>query len=314
MVQTLPHDSLKQTPEAAPGPEPLDLSGRRLGMGRSTDFPFQQWRDNDEHRTVFFDEGQGRTLVFVHGMGGNATHFEFIAAPLADRYRVVGLDLVGMGWSNKPKRRYDLNLLSDHLLHFLDRRGIERAVLVGHSLGGAVCLSTALQKPGLVDGLVLLCAAGVARVPLWMRAVAPLFLNRYVLYPFLRYFANFIVRNVFVDGPENNPHVAWFRETAMRDDAGYPNLKDFARVSASLGRDVASSDFSAQLDELLMPVLAIWGDHDKLTAVTRVLKQLDRIERIRTVMLKDTGHMPMIEHPNQTLEHVERFLERPPSA
>ena len=148
--------------EAPPAPEPLDQS-EFLGMGRSLTFPFPQWRDHDEYRTVFFDEGWGRTLVFVHGVGGNATHFEFVARSLARHHRVVGLDLVGQGWSSKPRNaRYTIDLLSDHLLDFLDRRGIERATLVGHSLGGAVCLDAALRRPGLVDGLVLMCAAGVA--------------------------------------------------------------------------------------------------------------------------------------------------------
>jgi len=292
--------------------EPLDERADFLGMGRALSIPFPQWRARDRYRTVFFDEGEGHPLVFVHGLGANATHWEMVARSLVEGYRVIGLDLVGCGWSAKPDRPYTIDLLRDHLLEFLDRRGVGTATLVGHSLGGAVCLAAALCRPGQFDGLALLCAAGVAPVPRWMRLAAPLFLKRQILYPTLRYGADFIVKNVFVEGAKENPHVQWFREAAMRDRPGFPALHDFARVSESLCRDVLRGDYSDRFPSLQLPVLAIWGDHDKLTTLGSVLDQLKGIRRLRTVVLRRCGHMPMVEHPDQTVFHLQRFLESPP--
>lgn len=292
--------------------EPLDEEHGFAGMGRSHTFPFRQWRDRDEYRTVFFDEGQGPPVVFVHGLGGNATHFEFLLTDLAKDHRVVGLDLVGCGWSRKPHVAYTVELLRDHLLSFLDRRAIGRATLVGHSLGGAVCMAAALARPGQFDSLALLCAAGVAPLPRWMRAAAPWFLRRKVLLPTLALGSNFIVRNVFVDSAEQNCHVRWFRESALRDDPGYPNLRDFVRVCETLCRDVVTGDFSDQLASLHLPVLGIWGDADKLTCRSRVMRNLSRISRVRTVVLERCGHMPMIERPAETLFHLRRLLTSPP--
>ncbi len=65
MDATRPHDA-----------DPLDQSAGFLGVGRSLTFPFPQWRARDGHRTVFFDEGRGPAQVFVHGLGGKATHWE----------------------------------------------------------------------------------------------------------------------------------------------------------------------------------------------------------------------------------------------
>jgi pimeloyl-ACP methyl ester carboxylesterase len=292
--------------------EPLVERDRSLGMGRSHTFPFPQWRAVDRYRTVFFDEGEGHPLVFVHGLGGNATHFEFVAKALVDRYRVIGLDLVGFGSSAKPDQPYSVDLCRDHLLEFLDRRGIGSATLIGHSFGGAVCMAAALERPGQFDGLALLCAAGVAAVPAWMRVAAPLFLRRQILYPTLLYGANLIVKNVFVEGPEENPYVRWFRQSALRDVPGNPNLRDFARVSESLCWDVMRRSYADRFPSLHIPVLALWGDHDKLTSLGRVLEQLKGIRRLRTVVLRRCGHMPMVEHPEETTFHLQRFLETPP--
>jgi pimeloyl-ACP methyl ester carboxylesterase len=297
---------------ALPDLEPLDESAGFLGMGRSLTFPYPQWRDRDEYRTVFFDEGYGHPIVLVHGLGANATHFEHVATGLVARHRVVGLDLVGCGWSRKPDIRYTVEVLRDHLIAFLERRGIRRATLVGHSMGGAVVLATALARPDLCDALVLMCAAGVAPLPRYLQAAAPLALRRAFLYPFLRYGNDFILDHVFVEKAAENRYVRWFRDSAQRDAPGFPNLDDFVRVCATLCVDLAGRDYSPHFPTLRVPVLGLWGDHDQLTALGPVLRHLGRIPRVRTVVLPRTGHMPMVERPADTLFHLERFLQRPP--
>ncbi len=290
----------------------LDESTGFLGLGRSLTFPFPQYRADDEHRTVYFDEGAGRTLVFVHGLGANATHWQPLVQSLVHHYRVVGLDLVGLGWTKKPDLTYDVDMIRDHLLGFLSARGIERATLISHSMGGAVALAAAVEQPDLVEGIVLISAAGIAPLPKWMQLAAPLALRRSVLYPMLGLGADFILRNVFVDSPDENPNVKWFYDSALRDGPGAHNLLDFARVCETLCVDITRRDYSIYFPEMKVPTLAIWGDHDKLTTLGKVFERLEALPRLRTVLMKDTGHMPMIERPVDTLHHLERFLLNPP--
>ena len=296
------------------GSEPLDESRGFLGLGRSLTFPFPQWRANDRYRTVYFDEGEGPAIVFVHGLGANATHWEPLAKAFVGDYRVIGLDLVGCGWSLKPDVTYTVDLLRDHLLSFLDDRGVERATLVGHSMGGAVTLSAALTRPLLAERLVLIDAAGVAPLPRWMRLAAPVALRRVVLFPFLGLGAKFILKNVFVDEPDDNPMVRWFHESALRDAPGAPNLLEFARVCETLCVDLLDRDESPNLPRIDVPVLAIWGDHDKLTTLGPAIRRIGAIPKLRTVIMKNTGHMPMIERADETIEHIRRFLDDPPDA
>ena len=290
----------------------LETLGRPLGLGRSRTFPLPQRVADDAHRTVYFDEGAGRALVMVHGLGANFTHFEPLVRALVGRHRVAGLDLVGCGWSRKPRVHYTVDLLRDHLLDFLDRRGIERATLIGHSMGGAVVLAAALARPGLAEGLVLIDAAGISPLPAWMRASAPVMLRRHLLLPLLGLGAGLILDNVFVDSPEANRHVRWFREMSLVDAPGYPNLRDFARVGETLCRDLVRRDYSAELRHVHAPVLVVWGDADRLVGLSGALRRLDGFRRLRTVVVPGCGHMPMVERPAETLAHIERFLESPP--
>lgn len=294
-------------------PERLDESAGFLGSGRSMTFPFPQWRARDRHRTVFFDEGQGEPLVMVHGLGGNATHWEQIARALVRDHRVIGLDLVGCGWSAKPPMEYTVELLCDHLLEFIDARGLTAAALIGHSMGAAVCVEAAIRRPNHFRSLALICPHGLAPLPRWVRATAPLVLRRRLLYPYFRYGAGFALGSLFEDSPRDNPEVDSFIRSSRRDDPGAPNIKDFARVGESLCRDLVRRDGSRRLNELTLPVLFLQGSSDKMSNIRHTLKALSAIPRLRSIILDRCGHMPMVERPAQTLRHLERFLRDPPT-
>jgi pimeloyl-ACP methyl ester carboxylesterase len=291
--------------------DPLDESRGCLGLGRSLTFPFPQWRARDRHRTVFFDEGAGDPLVLVHGVGGNATHWELLARELVPRRRVMGLDLVGSGWSAKPEVEYTLELMRDHLLSFLDYLGLERGVtLVGHSLGAAVCTTAALARPERFDGLAVLAPVCLWPLPAWIRVAAPAVLRGSLMYPFFRFTPRRLLASSFVDRDRDNPHVRWFLDSTARDEPGGPNVGDMVRVTASQVRQVTRCDLSGRLPELRLPVLALGGADDRLTAPQ--IKRLRGIRRLRKVLLPHCGHVPMVERPAQTLEHLERFLRDPP--
>src|SRR5438309_2015893 len=103
-------------------------------------------------------EGRGPAVILVHGLGGFAESWRHNIPALVGRATVYAVDLPGFGRSAKPRGRYGLDYFARALHGFMETLGIEQASLVGHSLGGAACLTYALTHPTRVDRLALIGA------------------------------------------------------------------------------------------------------------------------------------------------------------
>nr|WP_222528475.1 acetoin dehydrogenase dihydrolipoyllysine-residue acetyltransferase subunit [Azospirillum sp. 412522] len=103
----------------------------------------------------------GPTVLLVHGFGGDLDNWLFTIDALAEKATVYALDLPGHGQSTKQVADPSLSGLSQAVLGFLDSVGVERAHFVGHSMGGAVSMRTALDAPGRVASLSLIASAGL---------------------------------------------------------------------------------------------------------------------------------------------------------
>ncbi len=112
-------------------------------------------------KICYYDVGSGPPLVLVHGIGGDADDWAFCLEALSSRHRVLALDLLGFGRSDKPLINYTIEGFVEVLERFLGTLGIGRLSLLGGSLGGWISAAFALRFPGAVEKLVLVDAAGV---------------------------------------------------------------------------------------------------------------------------------------------------------
>lgn len=118
--------------------------------------------DVDGYRLRYSRIGDGDThVVLVHGFGGDADRWLFTQQPLAERASAWALDLPGHGQSSKDVRDGSVAALAGVVIAFMDAVGIDRAELVGHSLGGAIALKAAADHPGRVTALTLIAPAGL---------------------------------------------------------------------------------------------------------------------------------------------------------
>lgn len=270
--------------------------------GRLSGFPLSQYRDSDAHQTVFFDAGRGDAVVFVHGLGGNLTHWQFVAPPLAKSHRVVGLDLPGFGESLRPKAPYSYDLMAAAVLTLMDRRGVHRATVVGHSFGGAVATQLAIEHPERVSGVVLVNPAGYHRFPRWMRAGSRVALHPAVLQPSLFLSVFWILENVC---RADRPEVDAFRRSATKLRGGYKFLDDLACAAHSLRPDLVGRHFLDCLGELRLPVHMVWGSDDRLLPSADGVDAVAKMPDARITVVPGAGHMPIFEAPETVITAVQ---------
>ena len=117
-------------------------------------------------RIHYVERGTGPIVVLVHGLADDARTWNATIEALAANYRVIAPDLIGHGRSDKPLLGYHAATFADFLEKFLDELKIDRATLVGNSLGGWAAILIALDEPQRIERLVLVDSAGYADVHL----------------------------------------------------------------------------------------------------------------------------------------------------
>lgn len=251
------------------------------------------------------ERGEGGVpMVLVHGLGGGRWSWDANAPVLAAARRVVAPDLLGHGESDKPAIDYRMPTFAASMRDLLDALGIDRAILVGNSMGGLVALETALLAPDRVAGLVLANAAGATRFPIERLPVDP---RRFVGLPIAirppDRIVETYVRFLFVSqrGWHIEHSLAKSRETTARDD--YPAQAN-AFLRSAVG--VFESDASKRLDGIRCPTLVVWGEGDRLLPKESP-DVFARIPGARLDRFADVGHVPQMEAPERFNQAVATF-------
>src|SRR5919109_5439611 len=137
---------------------------------------FDAWQiELHGHRVIYRIAGEGPPVVLIHGMVNSSRHWESVALRLADSYTVIAPDLIGHGDSATPRGDYSLGAHAASIRDLLTAIGIERATLVGHSLGGGVAMQFFYQFPQRTERLVLVSSGGLGHEvsPLLRTAALP---------------------------------------------------------------------------------------------------------------------------------------------
>lgn len=213
----------------------------------------------DGSRLRVVDAGSGPAVVLIHGLAASMYSWRYAIVPLTEAgYRVIAFDNRGFGFSDKPTRGYS-NADYIHLLFgLLDSLGVSDAVLVGHSMGGAIAADAALAQPDRVKGLVLVDAAGLGvRWPFMLRVarwpiVAPLFDHLRG-----RSATGRILRAMYGDGSQ---------VTQQDVDQYYAPvaLPDFGVGLRGVLREFRFDDLEGRLGAIATPTLVVWGMRDRL--------------------------------------------------
>src|SRR6201987_1102172 len=125
--------------------------------------PHLEYRTIHGYRRAFRVAGSGPAILLIHGIGDNSTTWETVQTRLAQRFTGIAVDLLGHGETDKPRADYSVAAYANGMRDLLSVLDIERATVVGHSLGGGGAVQFAYQFPPLVERLVLIGAGGVTK-------------------------------------------------------------------------------------------------------------------------------------------------------
>ena len=127
----------------------------------------------------YTESGQGSPVLLIHSLGASTVTWRDNIRPLAERHRVFAIDLPGHGDSDKPDISYDAPSMVNLIAEFVSALGLEKVALVGNSIGGGLCLLTALERPQIVSRLVLISSGGLGRnIGMFLRFASITWLGR----------------------------------------------------------------------------------------------------------------------------------------
>jgi pimeloyl-ACP methyl ester carboxylesterase len=260
------------------------------------------------------DPADGRPVILlVHGMAGSSSTWRGVMPALAEHATVLAPDLMGHGRSAKPLHDYSLGAFASMLRDFLVALGVERATLVGQSLGGGIAMQLAYQYPERCERLVLVGSGGLGRdVSLILRALtlpgAELLMP--LLFPsFVRDAGNAISRRLFSLG---------LRAPRLEEEwRAYVSLVDPETRAAFVRTSRAVIDFGGQTvsahDRLYLaaqvPTLIVWGENDHIIPVSHAHAAHEAMPGSRLEIFEHCGHFPHSEDPTRFAEVLLRFLD-----
>ncbi|HSE60081.1 MAG TPA: alpha/beta fold hydrolase [Nitrospiraceae bacterium] len=266
----------------------------------------------DGHRLAYLDQGTGPVLILIHGFGGSLWQWEYQQVLSQHGYRVITVDLLGSGFSDKPALEYRPEEVLRFFLGFMDRLAVPKATLIGNSMGAGVAIAAALTAPERVERLVLIgglpadikghLASPLVRkgldssVPAWLAELGAKLFGSSV--------GERVLREIIYD-QSMITHAVLDRSGRNRRQPGLigPML--------AIGKTLPEweSQYAPRLSEIRQPTLIIWGQEDRIfpPAVGRTLSET--ITGSRLMLVPRAGHIPQWEQPETVNHAIRAFLK-----
>jgi pimeloyl-ACP methyl ester carboxylesterase len=282
------------------------------------DYGFQTERAviNGTSVAYYDSKGSGTPIVLVHGLASNMGFWRYVIPDLQQKgFRVIAIDLPGYGKSAKAYGTpYTLTFFSQTVVELLKHLKIEKAVWVGHSMGGQISIVASLKFPERLDKLILVSPAGFESFKQgegeWLRnATNPDFIKKT---PPDRIRANYSAN--FYSWSDR---YEWMIEERVR----LVKAKEFDRFAYAVWKSVGAmldEPVWEKLDQIALPTLIVAGENDNLIpnpflhgGKTRDVMMFgqEKIKNSKLVMIPETGHMLIIERSDVLVQEIAKFVK-----
>lgn len=261
-------------------------------------------------RTRYWEEGEGTPLVLIHGFADSVETWSRVIGRLAEHHRVIALDVVGAGRTDKPKEPMPFARLAGFVRDFMDVLGLERAHVLGHSMGGGIALNLTIRWPEKVERLVLVDSAGLGReMPVDLRVCTLPVLGWFLTRTSPRQTASFLRKTVYDPTLITDGTVRTFCELGALPGA-HTAMLSWLRNNADFGgwRDDVVRPVVEKLGSITAPTLIFWGRQDRIIPVSQSEVAERGIPGSRLHIFESCGHVPQLERWEEFSSLVVDFL------
>jgi 4,5:9,10-diseco-3-hydroxy-5,9,17-trioxoandrosta-1(10),2-diene-4-oate hydrolase len=254
------------------------------------------------YEIVINEAGQGPAVVFLHGSGpgasGTSNFRQNVDAFVGAGYRVILPDMIGYGASSKPEGiDYTLQLFTDTLYEALAQIGVDKAIMVGNSLGGGVAIQLALDHPGYAEKLILMSPGCIEELPVYfaMPGIAGM-------------------KSAFGSPEYSREDQRRLNETLVYDPVHITDalVAERYEVARTQSKDVLARmrtpNLKPRLGELKMPILGFWGFQDKFMPLSGIDYFLEACEDARFMTFNKVGHWVQVERATEFNRYSIEFL------
>jgi pimeloyl-ACP methyl ester carboxylesterase len=254
--------------------------------------------------------GTGRPLLLIHGFGATLYTWRRLVPALAERHRVIAVDLKGSGRAPKPADgHYSVVDQAGYVAALIEGEDLSDLTVVGHSFGGGVALAALVGRalsPARVRSLVLIDSMAYRqRIPWFIAALRVPVLGPSLLRlspPELQ--VRLVLRAGYHEPRRITDDVVAAYAAPLRDAAARRALIDTARAIPPRDADALAARYGA----IAVPTLLLWGRYDTIVPLAVGGRLHRAIPASRLAVIDDAGHLPHEERPGPVLRELERFL------
>src|SRR6185503_16783827 len=239
---------------------------------------------------IFLEAGEGRPIIFCHGLFGGIFNLESVCTAIAGRYRLI---MPYLPMYDLPLRDCTVQNLGEYLASFIEDNRLEEVVLVGSSMGGGSALYYATRANDNLKGLVLCGSSGLSTIPM-----SKGYFKRKDLS-----FVREAVSDIFFDRSVPPEEMVLDVFNALQD---YETVIRSIRITKSATRQMMQD----KLPGIHTPVLLVWGKQDSITPVNIAPKFRQLLPNASLHIIDECGHVPTQEKPGQFLQHFFDFLKK----
>ncbi|WP_268123241.1 alpha/beta fold hydrolase [Roseivirga pacifica] len=250
----------------------------------------------------FTVKGSGFPVVFIHGFCEDHSVWNHLQETLSKNYKVYCIDLPGFGESPLPNLPFNLADIGEQVFTWAQAQGIDKAAIIGHSLGGYVALEIAKSQPGLVEGLGLINSTAFAddEEGKVKRDKALDFLEKFSMEKFIAPFTP----SLFNLKRKEEHKEAIEKATAL----AMKTTKEAAKAYTLAMRN--RPDNFELWKNLNCPTLYIGGLVDHRIPVEKAEAHIEERTGVDGYLMRDVGHMAMLEEPTETIQIIKDFLSK----